>query len=170
MFEPIKARVASSSSKKGINAAEDLGGRDIDKLDLIRIDVLELPIHAGDDSIFRHLSVLIRAEIGRSHDLVDLFVSPKINDILRDLAVLHSAVRRDQEAVIVDSCINRERADETNVRAFGRFDRTDAAIMRNMDVSHFEPRSLPVQSSRSQGRESPLVRQLRKWIRLIYDL
>src|SRR5206468_11354094 len=63
-----------------------------------------------------------------------------------------------------------ERRDEADVRAFGRLDRADAAVVRDVDVAHLERGALPVEAARAEGRQTALVRQLRERVRLVDDL
>src|SRR5207302_274552 len=53
-------------------------------------------------------------------------------------AALHFAVRRLDEAVVVDARKAGERADQSDVRTFRRFDRADAAIVGRVNVADFE--------------------------------
>ncbi len=87
-----------------------------------------------------------------------------------DLSFLDHAVRRDQEAVLVDVAVNGERRDQPDVGPFRGFDRADSAVVRNVHVAHFEPGSLAVQAARPKGRETPFVSELTERIRLVDHL
>src|SRR3546814_16581807 len=56
----------------------------------------------------------------------------QIDDVVGDLVVDDLAVRRLDETVFVDAAERGEAVDQPDVRAFGRLDRADAAIMRWM--------------------------------------
>ena len=88
----------------------------------------------------------------------------------RHLAVLHDAVRRLDEAEVVDARVARERRDQSDVRTFRRFDRAHAAVLRIVHVAHFEAGALARQTARSERRQTTLVRQLGERIRLIHEL
>src|SRR6185436_16250694 len=90
--------------------------------------------------------------------------------VIEHAAVLHLLVRRLDEAVLVDARIARERGDEADVRTFRRLDRADAAVVRRMDVADFESGALAGQTARSEGRQTPLVRDFGQRIRLIHEL
>ena len=62
-------------------------------------------------------------------------------DVVDDAPALHAAIRRLDEAVVVDARKAGERADQTDVRAFRRFNRADAAVVRRVNVAHFESRA-----------------------------
>ena len=53
-----------------------------------------------------------------------------------------AAVRRLDEAVLVDAGERRERRDEADVRTFRRLDRADAAVVRRVNVADLEARAL----------------------------
>src|SRR3712207_7375515 len=55
------------------------------------------------------------------HDALPIY-RREIHDLVRDLAVLHLAVRRFQEAVLVGARVQGERVDEADVRAFRRLE------------------------------------------------
>ena len=101
------------------------------------------------------------------------FISSSARRYLRlavDLAVLHHAVRRDQEAVVVDVGVDAQRRDQADVRAFRRLDRADAAVVRDVHVADLEARPLAVQAARAQGRQPPLVRELAQRVGLVDHL
>ena len=64
----------------------------------------------------------------------------------------------------------RHRADETDVRTFRRFDRTNAAVVRRMNVAHFESGAIAAQTAWPEGGETTLVRQFGERVRLIHEL
>ena len=86
-------------------------------------------------------------------------------DILDDLAV-----RRLDEAEGVDLGVRAEAADQTDVRAFRRLDRADAAVVRVVHVADVEARALAAQTAWAEGRERALVRQLGQRVGLIHEL
>src|SRR5262249_50864321 len=73
----------------------------------------------------------------------------------------HAAVRRLDEAVIVDAGVTAQRADQADVRTFRRLDRADPAVVCGMNVAHFEPGTLAGEAARPQSGETPFVRDLR---------
>ena len=102
---------------------------------------------------------------------VALLVRTQPDDLVGHLAVLDRAVRRDQEAVLVDVGVDAEtRRDETDVRAFRRLDRADAAVVRDVDVAHLEAGALSVETARAERREATLVRELRERVGLVDHL
>ena len=99
-----------------------------------------------------------------------LFHRRQIDDLVRDLAVLDAAIRAFDEAVFVHARIGRERVDQTDIRAFRRFDRADAAVMRRVNVADFEARAFARQTARPKRREAALVGDFRQRVRLVHEL
>ena len=106
--------------------------------------------------LFAHFEV----RIARENDL----------DKFQNSAALHLAVGRFDESVVVDPRIAAQRRDQTDVRSFRSLDRADASVVRRMHVADFKSGSLAAQAARSKGRETPLMRDLRKRIGLIHEL
>ena len=63
-------------------------------------------------------------------------------DEVEHAAVLHLAVRRLDEAVVVDARIAAQRRDQSDVRTFRRFDRADTTVVRRVNVADFESGAL----------------------------
>ncbi len=93
-------------------------------------------------------------------------------------AVHHATVGRLDEAVLVHVGKERQRADKTDVGAFGRLDGAHACIVGVVDVAHCGrhvgaaagARLMARQTTRSQGRETTLVSEARKGVGLIHEL
>src|SRR5882762_4353962 len=92
------------------------------------------------------------------------------DDVVGDASVLDLAVRRLDEAELVDARVARQRRDEADVRAFRRFNRADAAVVRRVDVADLEPRALAGQTAGAERRETPLVRDLGERVGLVHEL
>ena len=84
--------------------------------------------------------------------------------------MVDQAVRRLDEAVFVDAGISRQRADQTDVRAFRRLNRADARVVRVVNVANLERRAVAVQAARAQRGQAALVGQLGQRVRLIHEL
>ena len=92
------------------------------------------------------------------------------DDVVHHASVLHLAVGRLDEAVVVDARKAAQRRDQSDVRTFRGFNRADAPVVRWVDVANFESGTFARQAARPQGRQTPLVRDLRQRIRLIHEL
>src|SRR5438309_2097697 len=83
---------------------------------------------------------------------------------------MNLAIRRLEEAEIIDARKCRHRRDEADVRAFRRFNGADTTVVRRMNVADFEARAVTAQAPRPEGGQAALVRQLGEWIDLIHEL
>ena len=75
------------------------------------------------------------------------------------LPLLDLAVRRLDEAELVDPRVGRERRDQADVRAFRRLDRADPAVVRRVHVAHLESGALP-----RSDRAGPRAESRRLWV------
>src|SRR5213080_3576117 len=67
-----------------------------------------------------------------------------------DAPVDNFAVRRFDEAELVDARVTRQRRNQADVRTFRGLNRADAAIVSRVHIAHFESGALAAQTTRSQ--------------------
>src|SRR5207244_9247402 len=121
-------------------------------------DVAEIAADAGDDAILRDL-VAVRRRVGGGQVRLRFLVGPQLDHALlafRQAALAHLAVGGDEEAVFIDTGVNRQAGDQADVGAFGRLDGADAAVVRDVYVAHLEAGALAVQAARSERRQPAL--------------
>src|SRR5688572_15545508 len=96
-------------------------------------------------------ALLLRPAFDADHlvgldDVVDLVLRVAAgvvdDDVVHHPAVLHLAVRRLDEAELVDARVARQRRDQADVRTFRRLNRTDAPVVRRVDVADLEAGAL----------------------------
>ncbi len=148
----------------------DLRRRDVHVVDLFRGRQHELVLAAAGDELIREPAVAVDLRVRLRDHVLAFFDRRQEIDLVGDLAVHHAPVRRLEEAVFIRARIQRERIDEADVRAFRRFDRAHAAVVRRMHVAHFEARALARQAARPQRGNAALVRDLRQRVRLVHEL
>ena len=148
----------------------DLLRRHVDEIDFVARDELRFAVLAGLHEIFGEIALGVDLRVGLRDLVLGLFHRREIDDLVRRLAVRHLAVRAFDEAVLVDARVRRQRVDQTDVRAFRRFDRADAAIVRRVHVADFEARALTRQTARAERRETALVRDLGQRVGLVHEL
>ncbi len=125
---------------------------------------------ATDHQVFGEAALGVDRHVGLSDGIAALLHRREVHDLVGDAAVLHLAIRRLHEAVLVHAREGRERVDQTDVRTFRRFDRADAAVVRRMHVAHLEAGALAGQTARSKRRETTLVGDLRQRVGLVHEL
>ena len=116
------------------------------------------------------MTLVINRRIRLRHDELLLAVGGQVFNFFGDPAVLHFAIRRFKKTEFVDARKGRERRDEADVRAFGRFNRANAAVMRRMHVADFKARAVTAQATRPESRQAAFVREFRERIDLIHEL
>ncbi len=149
--------------------ADDLLGRTVDILNLRGIHLGKFTIDPRENRAFFQLSVLID-RIARRENRLHLFVGAESDDFVGDFAVFHFAVRREQEAVLINGRVNTQRADQADVRAFRRFDRADSTIVGDVHVADFKACAFAVEPAWPKRGKPTLVDKARQGIRLIDDL
>ena len=125
---------------------------------------------AGNDQVVGELALVVELGVGLGDVVLGLFHRRQVDDVVGDLAVDDLAVRRLDEAVLVDAGKGRERVDQADVRAFRRLDRADAAIVGRVHVADFEAGALTGQTARPERRETTLVRDFGERVGLVHEL
>src|SRR5262249_55919228 len=128
----------------------------------LELDALLLRLSARADQFVGLDDVadlVLRMAAGIGHD-----------DVVHHPTVLHFAVRRLDEAEVVDPRVGRERGDKADVRTFRRLNRANAPVVRWMDVADLEPRALTRQTAGPERRKSTLVRDFGERVRLVHEL
>src|SRR5207248_6083030 len=166
----------------------DLLRRDVHEVDFLGRDVIDLTgaavrrahgaqlkgrtlrAAAHEYALLDEAAAPVEGRVGLGDDVFLFLIGGEVHDLLRDPAVLHHAVRRLDEAVLVDAGIRGERADQADVRALGRLDRAHAAVVSGVHVAHLEPGALPAQTTRAERRQAALVRQTGEGVGLVHEL
>ncbi|CAB4771802.1 unannotated protein [freshwater metagenome] len=99
-----------------------------------------------------------------------LVVGREVNDVVRDDALNNWSVRGLDESETVDTCKGCEVTDKTNVWSFWGLDRAHTSVVRGVHVSNLETSTLTAKTTGSKGRETALVGEPCKWVRLVHEL
>ena len=148
----------------------DLRRRHVHELDLVRGREHELVARPARDQLVLQPSRLVELRVRLRDHVLPFLDRRQIVNLVGDLAVDDLAVRRFQEAVFVGARVERQRVDETDVRAFRRLDRAYPAVVRRVHVAHFEARALAREPAGAQSRDAPLVRNLGQRVGLVHEL
>src|SRR5690606_1312168 len=106
------------------------------------------------------LAGLVDRRVRLGDDVVLFLEGGEVFDRIRRARLVDLAVRRLDEAVVIDAGEGRERRDQTDVRTFRRLDRADPAVVGRVDVADLEARALTGQTAGAERREAALVRHL----------
>ena len=152
--------VVLQEGHEGRGDAHHLVRRDVHQLDHVGRDHVEVAVEARRHERLAELALLV--EVGRGlGDVLALFLEGRVpRHLVGDLALGHAAVRRLDEAELVDASEGGQRRDEADVRTFRGLDGADAAVVRGVDVADLEARSLAREAAGAERAEAALVRDL----------
>ena len=149
---------------------DDLRRRDVHVLDPLGRGQHRFAVVARRDQLVDQLAFGVERGARLGDDVLAFLDGRQVVDLVRDLAVGDPAVRRLEEAVLVELRVQRQRVDQADVRAFRRLDRADPAVVRRVHVADFEAGALAGQAARAQGRDATLVRDLAERVGLVHEL
>ena len=99
-----------------------------------------------------------------------LLVGAEPYDLIGEFAVLDFTIRSDQEPIGIHARKDAQAGDQPNVGTLRCFDRADAPVVGNMDVTDFEAGAFAVESSGAQRAQTAFVGQLGQRVGLIDHL
>ena len=117
-----------------------------------------------------NVPVVVQLGVGLGDDVVLFLVGGEVDDLVGDLAVDDLAVRRLDEAELVDLGEGGQTTDQADVGALRRLDRAHAAVVGEVHVSHFEAGSLAGQTAGAERGQATTVRQARQRVDLVHEL
>ncbi|MNS47570.1 hypothetical protein D3C72_801060 [compost metagenome] len=135
-------------------------------------NVIRLFVITNDNLIFRKTTVFIQLNIGLCDNIVIFFIRSQIRDLFSNFTCLriYPTVWRFNKAIFVNTSKCGQGVDQTDVRSFRCLNRTHTAIVRVVNVTHFHARTFPSQTTRSECRQTALMRKFRKRVRLVHKL
>ena len=145
-------------------------GRHVGSVNLITRHQKNVTTMTHDDEFIGETAILGQLHIRLCDVMLGFLDGRQIDHVIRDLAVHDLAVGRFDEAILVHAGVGRQRIDQTDVRAFGRFNRADAAIMGGMHVADFEAGALTRQTARAKGRKAALMGDFGERVGLVHEL
>ncbi|MPN24191.1 hypothetical protein SDC9_171585 [bioreactor metagenome] len=152
---------------------DQLLGRNVHIIDLFGLHLEYFIPYAHHDALVgKPLAGLVKRFVGLRDDVLVLFVSGHVGDLVRYLLTrpVDAAVRRFNKAVLVDACKRRERVDQAYVRAFRRLDWAHAAVMAEVHVAYLERGAFAVEAAGAQRAQTALMRKLRERVCLVHEL
>ena len=151
----------------------NLRGRHVHKVDLVGSDYREVRLVARLDFVADELAVLVEGCVTLCYGglllvfggVVHYMVVVEVHD-----TVLHLAVGGFDEAKVIDFRIYTKRRYKSDVRSFRCLNRAEATIVRVVDVSYLESRTVTAQAAGAEGRHTTLVGNLRERVLLVHEL
>ena len=166
---PVRVVVLQERDEGGSNR-DELLGRDVHIVDALRRRHHELAVAPAAHQVLAEGGVLVRLRVGLGDGVLPLLDRGEIDDLVGLAAVLHPAVGAFDETVTIDPRVGGETVDQADIRAFRRFDRADAPVVRRMHVAHLEARPLAREPARPERGQPALVRDFRQRVGLVHEL
>ena len=148
----------------------DLRRGHVDVLDAVGRDQLGLAVDTHRHQLAGQLAFVIDLGVGLGDHVAAFLDGRQEIDLVGQLLVLDLAVRGFQEAELVEPCVQRQRVDQADVRAFRRFDRADTAVVGGVHVAHLEAGTFAGQTARAQRRDAALVGDFGQRVGLVHEL
>ena len=123
-----------------------------------------------EHAVVDEVALGVDGRVGLRDDVLLFLICREVDDLVGDLALLHHPVGRLDEAERVDPGERREAADQADVGTLRRLDRTHPAVVREVDVAHFEAGPLTRQTARAERRETAPVGETRQRVDLVHEL
>ena len=125
---------------------------------------------AAGNGIFDESAVVADFGVGFRNDVLAFLIGRQINHFVGYPAVNDLAVRAFDKAVFVDAGVSRQRVNQTDVRAFRRFNRADTSVVGRVHVADFKTGAITGQTAGTQSRQTALVGNFRQRVVLIHKL
>ena len=151
----------------------DLRRSHIHQLYFSRSDDREVSFLTCLDGITKEVTFIIQRSIPLSYDEVFFFLCGIVLQSFFgevNLPVLYAAIRRGDEAEVIDLRIDTERRDQTDVWSFRCLNRTETTVVGIVYVTHLEAGTLTGETARAKGRETTLVGDFGQRVRLVHEL
>ena len=118
------------------------------------------------------MTLIIERLVGLRHNVLVFYIGGHIHYFIGHHTALfvNAAVRRFNEAILVNFSKGCQVGNQTDVRTFGRLNRAHAAIVRVVNVTNFEARAVTRQTAGAQRGQTALMRQLSQRVVLIHEL
>ena len=103
-----------------------------------RIDFEKVASIADRDFLARKMSSTVNRRICLRDKEIFLAIAREVINLVRHATLLDLPIRRLDETKFIDARKRAHRANQANVGTFRRLDRTNSAVMRRMNIAHFE--------------------------------
>ena len=114
--------------------------------------------------------IRIKRFVSLSDGVLFFLVCSEVVNIVGYLAVDYATIRSLNEAVWIYASIGCQRTNKTNVRTFRGLNGAHTTIVRSMNVANLEACTFTRQTTRTQSRQTALVRNTCSNIGLVHEL
>ena len=163
--------VFQERNHRSCNRNDHLRGN-IHKVNAILFDFQNLfPITSRNLMICK-VSVFGQRFVCLCNNVIIFYISGHINNFVcyNASCLVYSPIRSFNKAIFVDSCECCQIRNQTDVRAFWRFNRAHSSVMAIMYVTNFKPCTVSGQTARTQCRQTTLMGQFCQRVVLIHEL
>ena len=129
----------------------ELFRRDVHVMHFRRIDFEKIAPIAHGDFFTGEMAAAVDRRVRLRDQEIFLAIAGQIFNLVGHASVLDFSIRRLNESELVDSREGTHRADQSDVRSFRCFDRTNPAVVRRVNVAHFEPGPVTRKTPRAKG-------------------
>ena len=149
---------------------DELLWRHIHVVNLGGFDLEEVSTVADADLFTGVVAFFVEGGIGLGDEKAFFFVASQEVHLIGDASVFDFAVGSFDKSELVDSGEGRHGRNQSDVRAFWRFDRANSPIVGRMNIADFEACAVAGEASWPEGRKASLVGQFCEWVGLIHEL
>src|SRR5438270_5196388 len=120
-------------------------------MDFRWLDFQEVTAITNRNLLASEMAAAVNRRVRLRYQIIFFLIARQVIDRVRNATIRDLAIRRFDKTKVVDAREGRHRTDKTNVWAFWRFDRTNPAVMRRMNVAHFESGAIARETAWSKG-------------------
>ena len=144
---------------QGGSYRDHLHRRKLDVIDLLRGHLLKVLAIAHGHQICGDVAIGIGGHVARGYAALILEISRNVDGItgLMDDALFHPPERRLDEAVLIDSGVGSQGANQACIWSFRCLDRADAPVVGRVDVANRKAGPFAGQTAWAQGADPALV-------------
>ena len=138
---------------------DHLHRRELDVIDLLRGHLLKVLAIAHRHQICGDVAIGIGGHVARGYAALILEIGRKVDGItaLMNNALFHPPERRLDEAILIDSGVGGQGANQACIRPFRCLDRADPSVVGRVDIAHRKARPFAGQTAWAQGADPALV-------------
>ena len=155
---------------QGRSDRDQLFRRNVDQIDILGRRQRVVTGFPCRHQIVDELHVLIKVRVRLRHGVTHFFGRGHVLHVIGNNTVRYFTVGCFDKAVFVDAGECCQRVDQTNVRTFGRFNRTHTTVVGRVNVTHLKAGTFACQTTWPKRGQTTLVRHLGQRVGLVHEL